>query len=136
MNIVEKLMAVDAKVVNEKKTEIFKSERLARLLGEEDHVEIEVRELPYRQVSEIMGSMLTSKGNVDFKKKVDAELRLIISSVNIDFKNKALQEKFGCATPKDLAEKIIGSEIQAIADIVTELSGYNSDVDEDEEIKN
>ena len=44
-------------------------------------------------------------------------------------------EKFGCSTPMQLIEKIFqGSEIGAIADTITELSGFGGNVVE--EVKN
>ena len=50
-------------------------------------------------------------------------------------KDKDLQEHFGASTPGQLIEKIFnGSEIGAIADAITELSGFGGNVVE--EIKN
>ena len=57
MNIVERLMQIDDNAVNSKHVEIYKSHRLARLLGESEPVEIEVKELAYRRVSDIMTQM-------------------------------------------------------------------------------
>lgn len=139
MNIVERLMQIDDNAVNSKRVEIYRSHRLARLLGESEPVEIEIKELSYRRVSNIMAQMSDKKGNVRYDKKVDTELLLALEAVNnIDFKDHALQEKFGAATPKDLCEKLLQNDVPKIAEMVAEMSGYYSEDEEEdiEEIKN
>lgn len=137
MNIVEQLLAVDEAAVEKKATKTFKSKRLANIFGQSEPVDIIVEEVPYRRVSSIMASIVKGDGRIDYEKKTDAELRLILASVqNIDFKNDELKQKFHCATPKDLAEKILGAEIPDIAAVAGELSGWSDAKDEEEEIKN
>lgn len=136
-NIIEKLMKVDAGAIDQREVRTFASHRLARILGEKKPVELEIEELPYRQVSEIMTSTVKNDGTLDFNRKVDAELRLVLAAVkNIDFKNKDLQKKFGCATPKDLAEKLLEGETPQIAQVVLTMAGYTDEEEEIEEVKN
>ena len=142
MNIVERLMQIDDNAVNTKHTEIYKSHRLARILGESEPVDIEIKELPYRKVSDIMTSMTDKKGQVQMDRKVDTELLLVLEAVtNIDFRDKALMDKFNCATPKDLAEKLLQNDVPLIAEKVAAMSGFsaedeNKESEDIEEIKN
>ena len=141
MNIVDRLMQVDDNAVNQKHVEVFRSHRLARILGESEPVEIQIRELPYRRVQELTSMMIDQKGRPKLEKKVDTELMLALEAiVNIDFRNKELQDKFGCHTPKELCEKLLQSEVASIAELISDMSGYNQDEEEEkeelEEIKN
>lgn len=135
MNIVEKLLNTSNEAMNYKKKALFYSQRLSEIFGE--NVEIEIEEIPYRQASEIYSNIAKKNGTVDTVKKVDADLRICLAGIkNLDFKNQELKEKFGCATPKDLAEKILGNEVLPITEKILDLSGYTDEKDEEDEIKN
>lgn len=141
MNLVENLLQIDDDKINEQNTAVFKSKRLQKMLGAEDPVDIELKEAPYRRISDIMSAAYNGKGKTDSSKLVTAQIRIILISVtNIDFKNDELQKKFGAATPADLVEKMLNSEIGAIWDTAVKLSGYADDEEtekeEIEEIKN
>ncbi len=56
--------------------------------------------------------------------------------VDPDLGDRQLQEHFGCANKKDLAIKLFGNEITSISDAIVDLSGYKSEMEMEEEIKN
>ena len=139
MNIVDRLMQIDDDKVNQKHVEKFESHRLARLLGESEPVVVELKELPYRRVSDIITMAVNKKGGYDQKKRVDSEILLVMEAVdNIDLKNHDLQAKFRAQTPKELCEKLFQGEIPKMVGIITEMAGYNDEDEEEvvEEIKN
>lgn len=138
MNIVDRLMSIDDNAINEKHIEKFESHRLARLLGESEPVIVELKELPYRRVSDIITMAITKKGNYDQKKRVDSEILLVTEAVNnIDLGNHDLQTKFHAASPKDLAEILFQGEIPKMVAVITEMAGYEEEDEEEiEEIKN
>ena len=136
MNIVEQLLTVDESKIEEKEVRTFKSERLKRIFGVEEAIDIEVQEVPYRRVTNIMSKTFKGNGNMNYERKVDSELLLVLEAVqNIDFKNHDLMAKFHCQTPKDLAEKILGNDVPKIATMVMDMVGWTGEDDEDE-IKN
>lgn len=137
MNLVDKLLNVDAGKVNEKKEKNIKSKRLGELMGLEEAVEITIREIPVKRFNDILAKQYNSKGTFDLSKSFDAKaLACAEAVINPDLKSKELQEHFSCATSKDLAIKLFGAEINSISDEITKLSGYQDVEETDEEIKN
>lgn len=137
MNLVDKLLNVDAGKVNEKKEKNIKSKRLGELMGLEEAVEITIREIPAKRFNDILAKQYNSKGTFDLSKSFDAKtLACAEAIINPDLKNKELQEHFSCATSKDLVIKLFGAEVNNISDEVTKLSGYQDVEETDEEIKN
>lgn len=136
MNLVEALLKSDNKKVTELEKGVFKSKRLAKVLGEKGTVDVEIQEIPPKRMNDIVSYQLTKKGELDVSKMFDAKALCAIEGViNPNLKDDALIKHFGCATPKDLAMKLFGSELTALSDAITKLSGYN-DADEVDEIKN
>ena len=137
MNLVDKLLKVDAGKVNERKEKNIKSKRLGELMGLEEAVEMTIREIPAKRFNDILAKQYNSKGTFDLTKSFDAKaLACAEAIVNPDLKSKDLQEHFSCATSKDLAVKLFGVEINSISDEITRLSGYQEVEETDEEIKN
>ena len=70
-------------------------------------------------------------GVVDYAKAYNVNLMVAMEGmVSPDVRNSDLQKHFGCASPKDLMEKLFnGGEISKIADVVTNLSGYGKDTE-------
>lgn len=137
MSLFDKLMAVDDTKVNEKKKTVVKSNRLSELLGVE--VEITLDELPYRQVAQITDRAMKDNGRTDPDRMVDAECHMIrLSCRDIPFGDAALQKKFNASDPRDLVERMFGSEVKKLAGIVMEMSGLGDDDEEElrDEVKN
>ena len=133
-NLVEELLKADAKKADELSTAKVKSKRLAKILRSDD-VEITVREIPARRINDIVSMQFDRKGRFDISKSFDAKALCCVEGiVEPDIKDKNLAAHFGCATPKDLVIKLFGSEITAISDKITALSGVEADTED--EIKN
>lgn len=87
--------------------------------------------------------MNRSRGKVN-KKGVDfdsAKFNLLIcagQTISPDFTNAELLQKSGCATPSELIKKkLLAGEIAELANKICEISGFDSDINEDiEEAKN
>lgn len=135
--LVDQLLKADVKKASELKVGTFPSKRLAKILGKEEPVEIQIKEIPARKLNDLSTYQYDKKGNQDISKGFDARLLVCVEGiVEPGMKDKELQEHFGCATPKDLAEKIFGGESIGIADAIANLSDYVSDEDVEDELKN
>ena len=136
MNITQLLMDEgDAKEVEKKKTGTFRSKRLAEIAGKDGVIEVEFEALSPRKVQQVRGIMTAKDGSPDFSKTVDGSLVAITYGVtNPDLKDAGLRKKFGASTPKDLAEKLFGSEIDALATKIIDLSQTGEDDYTDEEL--
>lgn len=123
------------------RTKKITSERLKSLLGSEEDVYIEVRELPAKKVTEFMNIQYDKKGNLDLNKNLAAKALIAVEGVvDPPLREQALLDKFSCGSPKDLALKLFSLELTKISDTICELSGLISGEDEaeeeNEEIKN
>lgn len=123
------------------RTKKITSERLKSLLGSEEDVYIEVRELPAKKVTEFMNIQYDKKGNLDLNKNLAAKALIAVEGVvDPPLREQALLDKFSCTSPKDLALKLFSLELTKISDTICELSGLISGEDEveeeNEEIKN
>ena len=138
MNIVDALMQADANKTKEYTTKKIKSNKLARIIGAEEPVEITIREIKPRRFNDLSTRHIKSNGDVDYSKFFDTKLIIVTEGVEEpNLKDKKLQEHFGVERAVDLAEILFGSEINTIADAITEISGYTDDIEEEvEDIKN
>lgn len=138
MNITEMLLKKgDAQALAEKETGTFKSRQLAKAIGSDKAVEVEFEALSPRRVQQIKAMGTTKSGDVDISKTIDAYLVAIMDGVtNIDLKSKDLRTKFGCNTPKDLAETLFGNEIEALGVKILAVSQPGEDESEEDEVKN
>ena len=137
MNLVDQLLKSDVKKVDELETGVFKSHRLAKIIGAKgETVDITIQEVKSRRLNDIVSYQVDKKGNFDYGKSFDAKLMLAIEGcIDPDLRNKELQAYFKCANAKELAEKLFGSEINELSDAISVLSGINAE-DNEEEIKN
>lgn len=136
-NLVERLLKADVKNATELKTGTFKSQALARVLGETEPVEIKIQEVSARKQNSIMDTALDDKGNVDLEKAYDANLKLIIAGVvEPSMKDDSLKEHFGCKMAIDLAEMLFKNEAGAIAEAIINLGKVGEVADDEETIKN
>ena len=137
MNLVDSLLKADVRKADEFNTDVFNSKRLANILNKKDvdTVEVKLKEINPRKFNDIACYQIDSNGNPDFSKMYDAKLMICINGiVDPDLKNSDLQEHFACNSAKDLCEKLFKSEVNEIADCITNLSGFTSVSDDD--IKN
>lgn len=137
MNLVESLLKADAKKVGQLETDIFKSKKLAKVLGKKGSVDVEIQEIPAKRMNDIISFQFSKKGEFDISKSFDAKALCAIEGVtNPNLKDENLLKHFGCATPKDLAIKLFGTELNSLSDAITKLSGYGDEDGDETEIKN
>ena len=132
MNLVDKLMAVEPSKIEEKAETTIESQKLRRLLGSEDPVEVRLRE---GDPATVMDLSMMAKGKNKTGDDVMKVLALIACEcvVEPDLKSKELQKHFNCTTPKELAIKLFGMELDNIANKAIELTGVGNT---EEEVKN
>lgn len=115
-------------------TKKIKSPRLKAILGSEEDVYIEVRELSAKRVTELMNMQYDKKGNFDLNRNLTAKALIAVDGVvDPPLTDKGLIEHFKCNTPKELATKMFSLELTKISDTICELSGMTNDEDEAEE---
>jgi len=133
MNTVELLMGMGQAKIEEVPTKKLRIKRLSELAGA-DFI-VTVKAIPAKRFSELVNGV-TEKGRVDTGKAYDANVKVALAGmVDPDMKNKDLMEGWGCSTPGQLIQKIFkGGELAAIADEITDLSGFGGNVIE--EVKN
>ena len=151
MDIIEKLLQKDKAQLTNTKTEEVEIERLSELIGEPCIFKIrgltnkEMRELQeFNTKKEWRNVKRNGKTVKEEVEKVDSYrfgLDCIVeSTVEPNFKDSRLREKFGTEVPSDIVEEmLLPGEIKKIANVIKELAGENEDEsqqDIDEEIKN
>ena len=145
MNLVEQLLKADIKKADELETSVFKSKKLAKILGikpskdgEEPTVDVQIREVKSRRVNDIMSYQFNKKGDLDYGKTYDAKLMMCVEGVvEPNLRDKALQEHFEVGDARALCEKLFSHEITDLSDAISTLSGVRADGDDEEdEIKN
>lgn len=141
MSLLDRLLSVDKKTINEQETKVIYSKKLQKLLGDEEPVAITIRSLNAKRINRFVGSQYDKKGNYDFVLGGRAKAHLAVDGiVEPDLKNAQLMSQFDCENPSDLAEKMFGMELPYITDEICRLSGMrldeNAAQEEDEEIKN
>ena len=134
MSNIDLLMGLDADKLAAVPTKELKVQRLSQL-AKADFI-VKVKAIPAKRFTEFVGGIRAKDGSVDASKAYEANVKIALAGmVDPSMKDKDLMEKFGCSTPMQLIEKIFqGSEIGAIADTITELSGFGGNVVE--EVKN
>lgn len=136
-NLVDRLMKVDKAKAGEMRTGVFKSQKLAELLGEKEPVEIKIHELKGRRMNAIQSEQIKGNGEIDFEKAYDAQLRICVEGISEpNLKDKELQGHFECSLATELCEKIFNSEVSLIADEITNLGIQINDKKTEDEIKN
>lgn len=137
MNLVGKLLKADVGKTDDCREKKLYSKRLAHILGQEKSAEITIRELKPRRLNDFIAKQFDRKGNFEIEKSFDAKALTVAEGVvDPDLGDRQLQEHFGCANKKDLAIKLFGNEITSISDAIVDLSGYKSEMEMEEEIKN
>lgn len=135
MNLVDKLLKADVKKADELESGVFQSKRLAKILGEEGTIPVEIREVHSRRLNDIVSYQIRDNGKYDFSRSFDAKIMMCVEGiVSPNLRDKGLQEHFECDNARELCEIIFANEITAISDAISELSGVSDD--DEEEIKN
>lgn len=136
MSLVDELMKADARKADERETGVFKSHQLAKILGKNEPVDVQIQEISQRRKNELV-SMAYEGEDVNIAKAFDSNLKVIVAGV-IDppLKDKDLQEKFGCKMAIDLAEKLFKDEVNTLSTAIANLGTVGDEVLDEDEIKN
>lgn len=136
MSLVDELMKADARRADERETGVFKSRQLAKILGKDEPVDVQIQEISQRRKNELV-SMAYEGEDVNIAKAFDSNLKVIVAGV-IDppLKDKDLQEKFGCKMAIDLAEKLFKDEVNTLSTAIANLGTVGDEVLDEDEIKN
>lgn len=136
-NLVDRLMKADKAKAGEMRTGVFKSQKLADIIGETEPVEIKIHEIKGRRLQALQCEQIGNDGKVDFDKSYDAELKICIAGISDpNLKDKELQKHFGCSLATELCEKLFNSEVPLIADEIANLGIKINDKKTEDEIKN
>ncbi|WP_455256650.1 phage tail assembly chaperone [Peptoniphilus asaccharolyticus] len=137
MNTLQKLMQYDSGTLKMPTGNV--KIKLKKLGGEE--FDFPITALSPALVSEIQEEIYSVKYKKKSGMEVDitkyqAQLRTIVEGCSI-FKDKGLMDKFGAKTPKELVEKLmLSGEMDQLSEAIDDLSGYDEEDDEEDEIKN
>lgn len=125
-NLVEGLLKADQAKAREYERGTFKSKRLAKVMGQKEPVEIEIREVDLDVIKNIREYSVRRDGSFDPNKSFDSNFMLVAKGVvNPDLENVELQEHFGAHDAIELAETLFRFEANYIADAITKLSNMS-----------
>lgn len=136
-NVLEKLLRMDAKKITERPTRTYEVKRLSNIMGTPFIVTLQ--SIPAELYSDIQNeSVEIKKGNVSGVNIQKLQFDTVIAGVkDPNLKDKQLLQHFDALTPVQLVNKLfIPGEISDMASIVSELCGFTSQKDVDEETKN
>ena len=126
MNTVDILLGLDNSVLEVNNTKEMEIKRLSKAAGKPFIVKLQG--VPAKRFTKIVDG-ISDKNGIRTDKAYDANVNLTTTGmVDPSMKDKALLDKFECSTPGELVEKLFKpSEIGALADAITELSGFGGD---------
>ena len=134
MSLIDKLLQMDKSKLMEMPTKEVEFERLTKLLGEP--FKIRCKAIDGERYADIQRSAvdLNKKGDLRDINLFEMQVLTVIDGVvEPSLKDKRLLAYFGCATPKELVKKLfLAGEIAELSSVITELSGYDKDEDEEE----
>lgn len=151
MGLIEKLLKQDTAALTNRPTAEVEIERLSKLIGEP--CMIKVQALGTKQMREIQdfntktiwqevqknGQKVKEKVEIIDKYKLVLDA-IVAATIEPDFKDSRLREKFKTEVPGDIIEEMfLPGEIKKIGDKISELSGVDqseTQADIDEAIKN
>lgn len=133
MNTVEKLLKLDA-------GKIKMPEKVIKMTPKKLGIEVDFpcKALNPERFSEIQeDAVIMKKGDVKKIKMYAIKSLIVIDGCPEIFKSKELMDHYGCPTPKELLNKLLLSgEVDDLYDAISELSGYDRDEEDEEDIKN
>nr|DAZ81680.1 MAG TPA: tail assembly chaperone protein [Caudoviricetes sp.] len=136
-NVLEKLLRMDAKKITERPMRTYEVKRLSNIMG--TPFVITLQSIPAELYSDIQNeSVEIKKGNVSGVNIQKLQFDTVIAGMkDPNLKDKQLLQHFDALTPVQLVNKLfIPGEISDMASIVSELCGFTSQKDVDEETKN
>ncbi len=132
MNLVEGLLKADQAKAKEYATGTFKSKRLAKVLGQDEPVEIGIREIDLDTIKNVREYATRRDGSFDSSKSFESNYILVTKGVtDPDLNNDELQKHFGAHDAVELAEILFRFEANYIADAIIKLSNMTLEDAED-----
>ena len=133
---IKDLMKIDREKLSEVPTKEIYAKRLSSILGRKSSISIKA--LPGDNYIEIVGEARNKKGEFDSARMYRAQCLVVVEGVvEPSLKDAELQKHFGCATATDLAKVMFpGGELVDVFNEIATLSGFISDDESDDEIKN
>ncbi|MBQ0079693.1 MAG: hypothetical protein KBS66_07390 [Eubacterium sp.] len=125
MNTVDLLLGLDNNALDFDNTKTLEITRLSKLSGAPFLVK--VQGMSANRYTRMMSDAAVKNAKLD--KVYDANINVCVTGiVEPSMKDKNLMEKFSCSTPAELLEKLFRpSEINHIAEVIGELSGFGSE---------
>lgn len=126
MNLADALLAADAGKITKKEHKSYEVERLSAILGEP--FVLDLRQIPNKRVREIQDDSMKIEGGKTSVDQYKLTMGLLCDGIaNKDFDNRDVLKHYGAATRKDLFDTLLNAgEIQDIANIISELCGFDS----------
>jgi hypothetical protein len=126
MNLADALLAADAGKITKKEHKSYEVKRLSAILGEP--FVLDLRQIPNKRVREIQDDSMKIEGGKTSVDQYKLTMGLLCDGIaNKDFDNRDVLKHYGAATRKDLFDTLLNAgEIQEIANIISELCGFDS----------
>jgi len=126
MNLADALLAADAGKITKKEHKLYEVKRLSAILGEP--FVLDLRQIPNKRVREIQDDSMKIEGRKTSVDQYKLTMGLLCDGIaNKDFDNRDVLKHYGAATRKDLFDTLFNAgEIQDIANIISELCGFDS----------
>lgn len=126
MNLADALLAADAGKITKKEHKSYEVKRLSAILGEP--FVLDLRQIPNKRVREIQDDSMKIESGKTSVDQYKLTMGLLCDGIaNKDFDNRDVLKHYGAATRKDLFDTLLNAgEIQDIANIISELCGFDS----------
>ena len=126
MNLADALLAADAGKITKKEHKLYEVKRLSAILGEP--FVLDLRQIPNKRVREIQDDSMKIEGGKTSVDQYKLTMGLLCDGIaNKDFDNRDVLKHYGAATREDLFNTLFNAgEIQDIANIISELCGFDS----------
>lgn len=126
MNLADALLAADAGKITKKEHKSYEVKRLSAILSEP--FVLDLRQIPNKRVREIQDDSMKIEGGKTSVDQYKLTMGLLCDGIaNKDFDNRDVLKHYGAATRKDLFDTLFNAgEIQDIANIISELCGFDS----------
>nr|DAU41103.1 MAG TPA: tail assembly chaperone protein [Caudoviricetes sp.] len=126
MNLADALLAADAGKITKKEHKSYEVKRLSAIMGEP--FVLDLRQIPNKRVREIQDDSMKIEGGKTSVDQYKLTMGLLCDGIaNKDFDNRDVLKHYGAATRKDLFDTLFNAgEIQDIANIISELCGFDS----------
>lgn len=126
MNLADVLLAADAGKITKKEHKSYEVKRLSAIMGEP--FVLDLRQIPNKRVREIQDDSMKIEGGKTSVDQYKLTMGLLCDGIaNKDFDNRDVLKHYGAATRKDLFDTLFNAgEIQDIANIISELCGFDS----------